>query len=244
MTNARGSLSFKVFFASGTLLSSLLCGGARARAAVTDDGSSSVQPSPSVAPSANAIETQPLHPGIGMVRVHVSAGAREFLVFLGRGQRPIAACRGECDFWAWPEKYRAVIRDGDAPNYDATVALRVQRPGDYVFVPAHGGPQNAGLVLGVAGPAIGVAGLVFTAAGLLKTCSAPPSGSCDTPPSVYIGLAGFVVGTGMTTAGWWLYAHNRAHFQLSRTPSPAAGPHLAVLPLPRGGLGLGLALTF
>ncbi len=245
MVSARRSLSFGVVCSSGPLLLAALCVASRARAATPGEEARTAELAPSEHEHPNTIETRPMQPGRGMVRVHVNAQGRRFFVYLGRSEYPVAACRGECDFWAWPEKYRAVIRDGDGPNDDAVVALRLRRPGNYAFVPAQGNAQNAGLVLGITGPVIGFAGLIFTAAGLLETCSAPPPGqSCGTPSALYIGLPLLALGAGMTTAGWWLYARSRAHFQLTDAPPPATGPRLGALSLPHRGLGIGLTLAF
>jgi hypothetical protein len=186
-----------------------------------------------------------MQPGRGMVLAHVSAGQRPFVVFFGRGRHPIADCTGECDFWAWPGKYRVVVQQGEGPHDDARLALRVRRPGNYGFVPAHGGAQNAGLILGIAGPVIGFVGAVFTVAGLLRTCSAPPPGeSCDQPTAFYVGLGALAVGGAMTAVGWPLYIHNRAHFDFRAQAAPQPAARLGVVPMPRGGLGLGATFAF
>ena len=197
-------------------------------------------PTPTPFPSP---EVQPMQPGQGMMFVHVDAAERSFAVYFGRGEHPIADCTNECDFWAWPGKYRVQVRQGEA-RYDTTLALRIRRPGYYRFIPANGGAQNAGLILGVAGPVVGLVGLLFTTAGLLATCSdREPGQDCDKPASLYIGLAGLAVGTGMTIPGWILYARNRAHFQLIE-PAPPLAPRVGVIAMPHGGLGLGATLAF
>jgi hypothetical protein len=184
-----------------------------------------------------------MQPGAGMVLVHVSAGEHPFAVFFGRGRLPIAECANACDFWVWPGKYRVVVHQGEGPHDDASLALRVRRSGSYEFVHANGRSQNAGLILGVAGPTIGFVGLIFTAVGLFATCSDPPPGeSCDKPAAFYLGLGTLAVGAGMTAIGWPLYLHNRAHFQL--TAPAASGPSVGVVQLPRGGLGLGATFSF
>jgi hypothetical protein len=186
-----------------------------------------------------------MQPGQGMVLTHVSVGQRSFAVFFGRGRLPIADCVAECDFWAWPGKYRVVVRQGEGPHDDASLALRVRRPGSHTFVAAHGGAQNAGLILGVAGPVIGFVGAVFVAAGALTTCSDPPPGErCDTPTSVYVGLGGLALGGAMTAVGWPLYLHNRAHFDFRDQAAALPAARLGVVPMPRGGLGLGATFAF
>jgi len=200
-----------------------------------------------VAPRANAqaVETQPMTPGQGMVSTHVSAGQRSFAVYFGRGKLPIAACDGECDFWAWPGKYRVVVHQGEGPRDDASLALRVRRPGTHTFVPATGSAQNTGLILGVAGPAIGFVGAVLAVGGLVATCSDPaPGESCDKPAGFYIGLGTLAVGGAMTAIGWPLYIHNRAHFDFRDRASAQPTARLGVGPLPHGGLGLGATFSF
>jgi len=226
MVLVQGSASsFGLVCSSGALLLTMLC----------------------VAPRAYAQtgETQPMQPAQGMVLTHVSAGQRPFAVFFGRGRVPIADCTGECDFWAWPGKYRVVVRQGEGPHDDASLALRVRRPGSHTFVPAHGGAQNAGLILGVTGPVIGFVGAVFTAAGLFATCSDPPPGeSCDKPAGFYIGLGALALGGGMTAVGWPLYLHNRAHFDFRGRTTAEPPARLGLVPMPRGGLGLGASFAF
>ena len=167
-----------------------------------------------------------MQPSAGMVRVHVSAAEHPFLVYFGRGEEPIADCAGACDFWAWPGKYRVRVFQGEGPRNDSVLALRVGQAGSYSFVPANGGAQNAGIVLGVSGPVVGIAGLVLTLVGV---------NAGDRPASLYVGLGGLALGTGMTSVGWLLYAKNRASFDFSARvgPQPVAG-----------GLGWGAALTF
>ena len=202
----------------------------------------------SVAPRARAqsYAVQPMQPGRGMVLAHVSAGQHSFKVSFGRGQRPIADCWKQCDFWAWPGKYRVLVRQGEGPQDDASLALNVRRAGRYAYVPAHGAAQNAGLILGVTGPVIGFVGAVLTAAGLFQTCSDPaPGESCDGKPTAfYVGLGVLGVGAAMTAVGWPLYIHNRAHFQQSDDAPRPPSARLAVVPLPHSGLGLGATLAF
>jgi len=178
-----------------------------------------------------------------MVLVHVSAGDHPFAVFFGKGRLPIADCVGACDFWAWPEKYRVLVRQGEGPDDDASLALRVRGSGSYAFVPAHGSAQNVGLILGAAGPIVGFLGLAFTAAGLLASCDAPRGQTCDKPVSLYIGLSGLAVGAAMTAIGWPLYLHNRAYFRVSDSPAPTA-PRVGVVTMHRGGVGLGATFAF
>ena len=187
-----------------------------------------------------------MQPGRGMVLAHVSAGQHPFSVSFGRGRRPIAQCQEECDFWAWPGKYRVLIQRGEGPHDNVSVTLNLRRSERYEFVPAHGGAQNAGLILGVTGPAIGFVGLVLTAAGLFGTCSDPaPGESCDgKPPVFYIGLGTLALGAGMTAVGWPLYLHNRAHFRVSAAEKAQPSARLGVVPMPRGGLGLGATFAF
>lgn len=144
-----------------------------------------------------------MQPGRGMVLAHVSAGPHPFSVSFGRGRHPIASCERECDFWAWPGKYRVLVQRGEGPHDDVAVTLNIRRPSSYVFVPADGAGQNAGLILGVSGPVIGFVGLVLTAAGLFGTCSDPsPGESCDgKPPAFYIGLGTLAAGATMTAVG-------------------------------------------
>lgn len=225
VTAVGAASSFGLVCASGAVLLAVLC----------------------VAPRAHAqsAEVQAMAPGRGMVLAHVSAGEHSFEISFGRGKRPVADCWKECDFWAWPGKYRVLVRQGEGPEDDASVALNVRRSGRYAFVPAHGAAQNAGLILGVTGPVIGFVGAVLTAAGLFQTCSDPaPGESCDGKPTAfYVGLGVLAAGAGMTAAGWPLYLHNRAHFDESDSaPRPSA--HLAVVPLPHGGLGLGTSFAF
>lgn len=188
-----------------------------------------------------------MSPGQGMVRTHVNAGPQPFTVYFGRGRRPIADCDTECDFWAWPGKYRVVVHRGEGPHDDASLALRVRRPGSHTFVAAHGAAQNAGLILGIAGPAIAFVGTVFAVGGLVATCSDPPPGeSCDKPVGFYIGLGTLAVGAGMTAVGWPLYLRNRAHFEFRDQPPPPAQPmsRWGLVPMPHGGLGLGATFAF
>lgn len=183
-------------------------------------------------------------PGQGMVSTHVSAGQHSFAVFFGRGKLPIAACDRECDFWAWPGKYRVVVDRGEGPHDDASLALRVRRAGSHTFVPAKGSAQNAGLILGVAGPAIGFVGAVLAVGGALATCSDPPPGeSCNKPAGFYIGLGTLAVGGAMTAIGWPLYLHNRAHFEFREQGTERPAAHVGVVPLARG-LGLGASFAF
>jgi hypothetical protein len=217
--------SFGLVGASGALLLTVLCVAARAQA--------------------QQLETQPMQSGPGMVLTHVSAGQRSFAVFFGRGRHPIADCEKECDFWAWPGKYRVLVRQGEGPHDDASVALRIRHPASYAFIPANGGAQNAGLILGVAGPVIGFVGAVFTAAGAFATCSDPPPGEgCDKPTAFYIGLGALAVGGGMTAVGWPLYIHNRARFEVRDAAPPRPVARWGVVPLPHGGLSLGATLAF
>jgi hypothetical protein len=200
-----------------------------------------------VAPRAHAQvpEAQPMQPGQGMVLTHVSAGRHPFAVFFGRGRHPIADCAGECDFWAWPGKYRVVVRMGEGPHDDASLALRVRRPGSHMFIPADGGAQNAGLVLGVTGPVIGFVGAVFTVAGLFATCSAPPPGEgCNKPAAFYIGLGTLAAGGAMTAIGWPLYLHHRARFEFRDRSAPQAAARFGLVPLRGSGLGLGATFAF
>ncbi len=184
-----------------------------------------------------------MQPGPGMVFVNVSAGEHPFTVYFGKGKVPVADCTSACGFWAWPGKYRVHIVRGEGPSDDAVVALRIRKPGAYEFVHASGGAQNAGLILGVAGPALAFVGGVFVAAGLFTTCSDPPPGqSCDRPVGLYIGLAVLGAGTAMTAVGWPLYIHNRAHFELTESVTPA--PRVGVMRMPQGGLGLGATFAF
>lgn len=168
-----------------------------------------------------AAQTQAMEPSRGMVRTHVGTGGRAFSVYFGRGERPIADCDHDCDFWAWPGKYRVVVFQGEGPNHDARLALRIAGAGHYSFVPANGQTQNAGIVLGVAGPVLGLAGLVLSTVGVLGD---------DRRTALYVGLGGMAAGATMTGVGWWLYAENRARFELA--------------PPPPGALGLGAALRF
>lgn len=194
---------------------------------------------------AQSAEVQAMQPGRGMVLAHVNAGEHPFSVSFGRGRHPIAECDKECDFWAWPAKYRVLIHHGEGPHDDVSVALNIRRTGNYTFVPAHGGAQNAGLILGVSGPVIGFVGAVLTVGGVLRECSDPPPGQgCDRPAIVYVGLGMFAVGAGMTAIGWPLYIHNRAHFQASDGPAALPAARLGVLPMPHGGLGLGATFAF
>jgi len=264
MASTRGASSVGVASASSALLFALLCDAGRAQAQVqvqvqvqaqaaepasrasTPQGPTSREPT-EVANTSSTPEpvsnVQPMQPARGMVLVHVSAGEHPFAVFFGKGKQPIADCVATCDFWAWPEKYRVLVQQGEGPYDDASLALRIRGPGSYAFVPAHGSAQNAGLILGAAGPIIGFAGLAFTAAGLLASCDAPPGQSCDKPLSLYIGLSGLAVGAAMTAIGWPLYLHNRAYFRVSDSPAKIA-PRVGVVPMPRGGVGLGASLAF
>src|SRR5213595_2749094 len=87
--------------ASGAVLLSVLRGARPAHA-------QSVEPPVPAATQASEAPSaaSTMRPGRGMVLAHVSAGPHAFAVFFGRGQQPIAECPGECDFWAWPAKYR------------------------------------------------------------------------------------------------------------------------------------------
>lgn len=237
MAKSRRSSYFWFCCSASTLLLSTLCGRARAQA---EPLTSSPPNEAESAPSA----VLPMQPGLGMVRVHLRAGDRAFSVFFGKGRVPVAACSGPCEFWVWPGKYRVLVRDGEGPGADAQLALRVRRAGDYAFVPAHGAAQNTGLYLGVSGPVIGLAGLVFTAAGLLHSCDRTGGADCDKPTSFYVGLGALGLGVGMTSAGWLLYAANRAHFAFTPPAVRQSTPRVALISLPRGGVALGASFAF
>ena len=212
-----------------------LCSARTARAESADAVASPEEPAPLAAASAGPK---------GMLRVRVDAEQRPFAVYFGNGTYPIAECAQSCEFFAWPGTYRIRVRRGDGPNDDATLALRLARPGNYSFVPAQGRLQNAGLLLGVSGPVIGVAGLALTLGGLLSHCDPPaPGQSCETPSSLYVGLGAFAVGSAMTTIGWLLYGHHRAHFRYAEAPPSKAGPRVGFVPT-RSGVYLGASLSF
>ena len=196
-----------------------------------------------------ALEMQPMTSvGQGLVYVQVHVGDRQFSVLTPKDVQPLAVCDGECGFWAWPGTYSVRFRlDGAAK--DSRLTLRIRKPGRYELIPANQAGRNAGMALGLVGPVVSLVGLLFTFAGLLETgCTEDTSQShCSDspPPVVYYGLATLAVGAGMTTAGWLVFAHNRAHFQLSDDPGPL-GPsaRVSVLPMPHGGLGLGAVVAF
>jgi len=225
----RFAFDFLVVGSSSAALLATLCGAAPARA------ESQTQRQPAPPPGSQ-----------GMLQVHVTTGERPFAVYFGRGTYPVAACARDCDFWAWPGTYRVRIEHGDGPNDDATLALRVRRPGSYAFVPANGNTQNAGLILGVAGPVLGIAGLTLTTIGLLgKTCNPRPAGqTCDRPASLYVGLGALAVSGVLTPIGWLLYDHHRAHFQFQDGAPATTGPRVSLVAMPQAGLGLGASWAF
>ncbi len=189
---------------------------------------------------AQALEVQPMQPGAGMVFTRVSAGQHAFAVYFGRGRHPIAACTGDCGFWAWPGKYAVVVDQGDGPHEDARVALHIDGNTSYRFVPANGQTQNAGIVLGVAGPTLGVAGLLWFLALDLRSCHEP---ECSTPTATYVSLSMLGLGVAMTAVGWPLYQYNRAHFAAG-SAAAVPQPQVGVMPMPHGGLGLGAKFDF
>ncbi len=241
--------------AASALLLAIVCTTARASAqsaapepAAAPTPAAEPAPSPAELPPNDAeaprvAELQPMQPGQGMVFVNVSAGEHPFTVYFGKGKLPIADCSSACGFWAWPGKYRVHVVRGEGPGYDAVLSLRIRKAGSYEFVHANGEAQNAGLILGVTGPAIAFVGLIFTAAGLLATCSDPPPGqTCDRPTALYVGLGGLALGGAMTAVGWPMYIHNRAHFELTDSVTPA--PRVGLVRMPQGGLGLGATFAF
>ena len=158
--------------------------------------------------------------------------------------QPIAECAQACGFWAYPGDYQVLVHQ---PDHDANVKLRVRGPGTYDFVAADSGARTSGLVLGIAGPVLTLVGTVMLLVGVYDSCGddSAPVHSCNTPPIFYYGAATFVAGAGMTTAGWIIYAHNRAHFELSELrPLQPASARLGLIPMPRGGLGFGATVAF
>ncbi|MEP7052156.1 MAG: hypothetical protein ABJB12_17460 [Pseudomonadota bacterium] len=181
------------------------------------------------------------------VFVQVNAGAEAFTVSTPHARhataQTVAQCAQACGFWAWPGDYPVSVH---LPGHDAAVTLRVRGPGNYAFVPEDSGPHTAGLVLGIAGPVVTLIGALMVVSGAVQGCDdANRTGPCRTPPISYYGAATFFAGAGMTAAGWVLYIHNRAHFQLSALgPPEPASARLGLIPLPRGGLGFGATLSF
>jgi hypothetical protein len=159
-------------------------------------------------------------------------------------------CDGECGFWAWPGTYSVRLRLDGAPK-DSSLTLRVRKPGRYELIPANQAGRNAGMALGLVGPVVSLVGLLMVFAGAIESgCTqATSQNDCshgDGPAAIaYYGLATLAVGAGMTTAGWLVFAHNRAHFQLSDEPGPlGTSARISVLPMPHGGLGLGALVAF
>jgi hypothetical protein len=185
--------------------------------------------------------------GQRLVFVRVHAGARRFSVVTSEDARPIADCDGECGFWAWPGRYTVRLRL-DSGKKDSNVSLRIHRPGRYDFVPTEPAARTTGLVLGITGPLVMFVGALMTYAGFATVgCDDNSVSPCRNGPEPigYYGLATLAVGAGMTTAGWIVFAHNRAHFELSQELGPLSpSARVGVIPLPHGGLGLGATVAF
>ena len=181
------------------------------------------------------------------VFVRVNAGAA-FTVSVPQGRHMaalhVAECSEACGFWVYPGKYQVLVQGQQG---DVTTTLRIRGPGNYDFRPEDSAPHTAGLVLGTTGPVVTSVGGVLMLIGVYNGCAAdgPAIHPCSTPPIVYYGLATFFAGAGMTTAGWIVYAHNRAHFELNEPGSaPPTSARLGLIPMPRGGLGFGATVTF
>lgn len=183
------------------------------------------------------------------VFVQVDTGGQAFTVSEPHRRhvpaKQLVACAQACGFWAYPGDYEVRVQQ---PDHDANVSLRVRGPGNYDFVPADSDAHTGGLVLGIAGPVVTLVGTVMMLVGVYNSCPADDENgarSCSTPPIFYYGGATFLAGAGMTTAGWILYAHNRAHFELSAPgPLQPASARLGLVPMARGGLGFGATVAF
>jgi hypothetical protein len=191
----------------------------------------------------------------GAVYVQLHAGERAYSVTTAGGSRHepnpvIANCDGDCGFWAWPGSYKLRFpASGD--ERAKTVNLRILAPGDYTLMPPDVAARNTGLTFGVAGSAVAGVGLILFIAGLFATPCEDDSkgnGKCAYSPAIYYGLGTLAVGGGIATSGWLVYAQNRAHF-VHRSPLAAAtaqsvAARVGLMPLPRGGFGLGAAVAF
>ncbi len=183
------------------------------------------------------------------VFVQVAAGGEAFTVSEPHRRRvpgkQIVACAQACGFWAYPGDYEVRVHQ---PDHEANVSLRVRGAAIYDFVPANSDARTGGLVLGIAGPVVTFVGTLMLLVGVSDGCPEDDldlKRSCSTPPLVYYGAAMFLAGAGMTTAGWILYAHNRAHFELSAPgPLQPASARIGLIPLLHGGLGLGATVGF
>ena len=206
---------------------------------------------PSEPPRRLAPERQPLSSvGERLIYVRIHAGERPFSVVARDDAEPIAVCDGDCGFWAWPGNYSVRLRLAGAAT-DSSLSLRLRKPGLYDLIPANKAARNTGIALGIAGPVVGFVGLLMTMVGLLEAGCSYDDGAqngchnAGPKPIAYYGLATLAAGAGMTTVGWLMFAHNRAHFQLSDGRGPhGASARVTVLPLPQGGLGLGAVVAF
>jgi hypothetical protein len=192
------------------------------------------------------------------VQLHAGDGAYSVIATGGPRNAPqpvIATCDGDCGFWAWPGPYKlhfAASGDEHAKNLN----LRVRAPGDYTFVPANVGMRNTGLTLGIIGPTIAFVGLIVAVVALSQPSCDDDSGndgnpprSCATPPGLYYGLETLAVGAGIGTLGWIMFAQNRPRV-VYRPLAPAAATapsmtaRVGLVPLSRGGFGLGATVAF
>jgi hypothetical protein len=190
------------------------------------------------------------HPDFGLppVYVRVSAGKRSFVVF-GEGQRRIAECDEDCQFWAWPGTYRVRLTQTEHEP-ERSVRLRIRYSGNYRLELGDSEARGAGLALGIVGSAIAAVGTVMWVAGSAyyncnSAAAAGPVAHCDTPSNVYYGLGTFVAGAAVGAAGFVIFGNNGSGFHYFSQPAllPMSA-RVGLVPLSRGGMGLGATLSF
>jgi len=182
------------------------------------------------------------------VYVHVSAGKRSFIVF-GEAQRRIAECDEDCQFWAWPGTYRVRLTQTEHEP-ERSVRLRIRYGGNYLLKLGDSDARGAGLALGIVGSTIAAVGSIMWLAGsAFHECSyedsAGSANHCETPSIVYYGLGTFVAGAGIGAVGFVIFGNNGSGFHYFSEPPPLAmSARVGLVPLSRGGLGLGATLSF
>lgn len=191
------------------------------------------------------------HPDAGLIPVYVrvSAGKRSFIVF-GEGQRRVAECDEDCQFWAWPGTYRVRLTQTEQEP-ERSVRLRIRYSGNYLLRLGDSDARGAGLTLGIVGSTIAAVGSVMWLAGTaLNECNSDTTtpnsaGHCGTPSIVYYGLGTFVAGAAIGAVGFVIFGNNGSGFHYFSQPAllPMSA-RVGLVPLARGGVGLGATLSF
>jgi len=184
------------------------------------------------------------NPGLIPVYVRVSAGKRSFIVF-GEGQRRIAECDEDCQFWAWPGSYRVRLTQTEHEP-ERSVRLRIRHSGNYLLKLGDSDARGAGLALGIVGSTVAAVGTIMWFVGTaFHDCTYGSADHCDTPSIVYYGLGTFVAGAGIGAVGFVIFGNNGSGFHYLGEPAPLpVSARVGLVPLARGGLALGATLSF